>query len=541
MIRRVKKTCALIALTATVATIAPLDTIDVSAAVKNNSEYEFEALENKTSLSSSNTAQDEQIAKIIEGYLQKKNPDSTIVVNSPKYITIKITDKTAQLLTKQICSSNSNIRILLKNEPDMVKPGASKEEVSKIVDSMTDEQIETVRPKVEQVVYNTIKSMNGQSVPVYGYKVVKDGQVLDMGYFVGGQLGALIMQKEGAPLIISAESIEDFNDKIQNAIIEKIRQKIADIIINSGISSVIDKVIGKVDGIVSDITDTMDDLADAIDDLVDSIKDKADDIDDAWDKVFDRFDNEEGWGKRDGYTYYYDKDGISLKGVQKIGGKTYYFNRIDGAMEKGWQIVDGNKCYFDEKKGYQLFLQWVKDGDDWYFLSNEGPVKKSEWVNDAGNKYYLKSDGKMAKNWLKLDDYWYYFNDSNGAMEYSKWKYSNEKWYYLKEDGKAANNWTLINNNWYYFREKSASMETGWFRADGNWYFADDSGVMKTGWVYSKDEWYYLDDTTGKMKKNEWVYNNGSWYYFNINGVMVTKSRYINGVKYNFDSDGKLN
>ena len=80
--------------------------------------------------------------------------------------------------------------------------------------------------------------------------------------------------------------------------------------------------------------------------------------------------------KKDGYVYYYDKDGVSVKGVQKIDGKTYYFNRIDGAMETGWQIVDGKRCYFDKKKGYELFNQWIQDGDDYYFVGEDGAAKK---------------------------------------------------------------------------------------------------------------------------------------------------------------------
>ena len=45
---------------------------------------------------------------------------------------------------------------------------------------------------------------------------------------------------------------------------------------------------------------------------------------------------------------------------------------------------------------------------------------------------------------------------------------------------------------------------------------------------------------TGKMKKNEWVTVDGKSYYFNINGIMVTGSRYIDGTKYVFNSDGSL-
>ena len=538
MIGRLKKTCALIILATTAVTIIPGGNIRAEAVEKHYTE----TLKNKTSLASEEieSESDKQIAEQIEKYLSTQYNDCTIVYQSPKYIKIIMNDNTAEAIADKICSDNDSIRMLLKKEPGMIKPGASQEEVDKIVNSMTDEQIQAIKPKVKNAVYQTIKGFDGQTIPVYGYKAVKDEHVVDEGFFVGGVLGALIMQKEGKPLVVSGKSIDNLTDTIKNEIIQKIQEKLGDIIKQSGISEIYNKIIKKVNNVVSDVTDTMDDLADAIDDLADSIKDACDDIDDAWDNVFDRFDNDEGWGHRDGYTYYYDKDGVSLKGVQKIDGKTYYFNRIDGAMETGWQIVDGKKCYFDKEKGYELFLQWVKDGDDWYFLSDQGPVKKSEWVNDGGSKYYLKSDGKMTTNWLKIDDDWYYFNDNTGAMEHSTWKYSSEKWYYLKEDGKAANDWTNIDGRWYYFRENSCSMETGWFRADGSWYYSDDSGAMKTGWVWSEDGWYYLDDNTGKMKKNEWLSYNGSWYYFNVNGVMVTKSRYIDGVKYNFNADGRM-
>lgn len=290
---------------------------------------------------------------------------------------------------------------------------------------------------------------------------------------------------------------------------------------------------------IGGITDSVDDLSDALNDLTDSLNDKSDDVDDAWDKVFDRFDNDEGWGKKDGYIYYYDEDGVSLKGVQKIDGKTYYFNRIDGAMEKEWQIVDGKRCYFDKKKGYQLFNQWIQDNDDRYFLDEKGEVKKMKWVNIGGKDYYLKADGKMTRDWLKIDDYWYFFN-KDGSMATSTWKWSDGKWYYLKNNGQAANDWLQLGNEWYYFKDPSGEMQTGWFRANGSWYCANDDGSMKTGWVDSEDGRCYLDDTDGKMKKNEWVIVDNKKYYFNVNGIMVTGSRYIDGTKYIFNSDGSL-
>ena len=307
--------------------------------------------------------------------------------------------------------------------------------------------------------------------------------------------------------------------------------------VNSEIGNVIDK--SGVGNTISGVTDGLNNVSDSLNDLTDSLNNKNTDVNYAWDKVFNRFDNSQGWGKRDGYIYYYDSDGVSLKGVQKIDGKTYYFNRIDGAMETGWQIVDGKKCCFDKKRGYQLFNQWVKDNGDKYFLGTDGAVKKMQWVNEGGKNYYLKADGKMTKDWLKIEDYWYYFN-KDGSMETSTWKWSDGKWYYLKDTGEAANGWLQLGTAWYYFNDTSGALQTGWFRANGSWYCANDDGTMKTGWADSSDGICYLDDVNGKMKKDEWVTVDGKSYYFNINGIMVTGSRYIDGTKYVFNSDGSL-
>ncbi|AWK49999.1 glucan-binding protein [Clostridium beijerinckii] len=307
--------------------------------------------------------------------------------------------------------------------------------------------------------------------------------------------------------------------------------------VNSEIGNVIDN--SGIGDTINGVTDSLDDLSDSLNDLTDSLNDKSDDVDDAWDEVFDRFDNDEGWDKRDGYIYYYDEDGISLKGIQKIKDKTYYFNRIDGAMETGWQIVNGKRSYFDKKKGYQLFNKWVQDNEDKYFLGDDGSAQKMKWVNDGDKNYYLKADGKMTKDWLKIEDYWYYFN-KDGSMATSTWKWSDGKWYYLKNNGQVANDWLQLGTKWYYFKDPSGALQTGWFRSNGSWYCANDDGSMKTGWAESSDGLCYLDDVNGKMKKNEWVTLDGKSYYFNVNGIMVTGSRYIDGTKYIFNSDGSL-
>lgn len=569
MIRRVKKTCSLILLTAAISGIVPAELMSIQANAAVNSNSNIEIAKNETKLAAGADAYtDEQILKIltksITDIYKEKYPGSVVTIGSPTHITLKLTPSMEKTIAAKICGNDNNVRKILKSQPDavraiLIKQGTEqkvaeiekkegrelsdeeineiKKEVAKqvntmnidtVVDGMPSDQIDALRPTVENQVIQMIDSQyNGKDIIIYSYKVTVGTEVKEQGYFVAGQIGGLYYQLEKKPLMVSGTEL---NNTVKDKIIQAIASKLGAIIDKTGIGSVIDKV-----------TDTVGDLADSLDDLSDSLKDKSDDIDDAWDKVFDRFDNDEGWGKRDGYIYYYDEDGVSLKGVQKIDGKTYYFNRIDGAMETGWQIVDGKRCYFDKKKGYQLFLQWVQDGEDWYFLNADGTARKSEWINDGGTWYYVKADGKMATGWIKIDDYWYYLNPGNGAMASSKWVLDDDnKWRYVKANGAAANDWTAINGKWYYFKENTAEMQTGWFRADGSWYYSDNSGAMQTGWVACKDGWSYLDDNSGKMKKNEWVYSNGNWYYFNVNGIMVTGKRYIDGTKYTFNSDGTL-
>lgn len=557
MIKRVKKTCSLILLTAAITSIIPTGMMNIKA---------------NAAVSSDSSEQIDNSVKnpVVVSYLQNNvYPGCKIQEGNPIYVPLVMNKTIADTIATNICSSPENLMKFLalytKTDPsgaesfliqinkdastlvqEMVKNGMDPQdagsklqqlagyvktgEINNAITLMNDNTIlskvimnysKTIISSVLQAQYSNMQ------IPIYPFAAINGTTVKDKGYFVGGNIGATLAAI-GKPVYISNNS--PITDDIKNTLLNAVKKNLGAIIQSTGIKDMVD-----------DVTDAVDDLSDSLGDLADSLHDKSDDVDDAWDKVFDRFDNDPGWGKRDGYIYYYDEDGISLKGPHKIDGKTYYFNRIDGAMETGWQIVDGKKCYFDKKKGYELFSQWVQDGEDWYFLSADGAVEKSKWLNYGVNWYYLKADGKMAKDWMKIDDYWYYFNPGNGAMASSQWILDDDNnWRYVKANGAAANNWENVNGTWYYFKENSAEMQTGWFRADGSWYYADSNGAMQTGWVSSKDGWCYLDTSSGKMKKNEWAYSNGHWYYFNVNGIMVTGKRYIDGTKYVFNSDGTL-
>lgn len=523
MIKKINKIMALILITTSIVTTTSITP--------------FAKIANAAGSTISTTSQDDQIFYVIKGYLDKtyasqncvvlssSTPVATIPLTVDSDVTSIIADNVNDSVVKEALKQKAIQDYKTAHNTNTV-PDAVVTQINKTVDNMSSAQLDAAKAAVIKTITDQIKNLAGDDVPIYAFKAVDKTDmttVKDQGYFVGGKAGYAIMQQTGKPLVVSESQLDK---TVIGKITKQIISKLAEIDANA--KQAVDKV-----------TSSLDDISDSLNDLTDELKDKNDDVNDAWDKVFDRFDNEPGWGKKDGYVYYYDKDGVSLKGVQNIKGKTYYFNRIDGAMETGWQIVDGKRCYFDKKKGYELFNQWIQDGDDYYFVGNDGVAKKMQWVNDGGKSYYLKADGKMTRDWLKIDDYWYFFNKS-GSMETANWKWSDGKWYYLKENGQAATKWTQIGDKFYYFKDPSGEMQSGWFRADGNWYCTNDDGSMKTGWAASKDKWCYLDETTGIMKKNEWVTVDGKTYYFNINGEMVTGSRYVDGTKYIFNSDGTL-
>ena len=455
MIRKIKKIIGLVLIATCIASIVPgtpFNEITNAAENEQAQEINIEGQRNSVTLANGDAnPTDEQIFYLIKAKLDAMYAQQNcVVLASPtpvKSVLLSINSDIANKMATSIVT-NSFIKEQIKNQKmeefkkknntDTV-PDAVKNQINTAVDSMTQEQLDAVKPTIIKAVLSKIENVGIKSVPIYGYKAVDKNDmttVKDQGYFVGGKVGYVIMEKQGKPIVISASALD-------NTIVGKLISEIKDKFQNLG---------GKITDLVGEVTGSINDLSDSLDDLTDRLNDKNDDVDDAWDKVFDRFDNDKGWGKKDGYTYYYDKDGVSLKGAQKINGKTYYFNRIDGAMETGWQIVDGKKCYFDKAKRYQLFTQWVQDNEDRYFLGEDGAVKKMQWVNDGGISYYLKADGKMTKDWFKIEDYWYYFN-KDGKMATSTWKWSDGKWYYLKDNGQVANDWLQLGTNWYYFKD----------------------------------------------------------------------------------------
>ncbi|MDD6032048.1 MAG: InlB B-repeat-containing protein, partial [Oscillospiraceae bacterium] len=153
-----------------------------------------------------------------------------------------------------------------------------------------------------------------------------------------------------------------------------------------------------------------------------------------------------GWKELASGSVYY-KNGLKVKGLQQIGGKTYYFDE-KGYLQTGWVELDGCWYYFDS----DLQTGWQKLGGRWYFLDPDtGVMAENSWVLSSGVWYYLGGSGAMLENqWVQWNGVWYYLGEG-GAMLQSRWLLWNDAWYYLDSNGAMlAGHWLQWNGAWYY-------------------------------------------------------------------------------------------
>lgn len=76
-----------------------------------------------------------------------------------------------------------------------------------------------------------------------------------------------------------------------------------------------------------------------------------------------------------GKTYYFDKDGNKVSGLQVIGGNTYCFDK-NGIMLTGWKQQGKNHYYFAEN-GIAV-TGWQTIGEDFYYFKEDGKMATGE-------------------------------------------------------------------------------------------------------------------------------------------------------------------
>lgn len=224
----------------------------------------------------------------------------------------------------------------------------------------------------------------------------------------------------------------------------------------------------------------------------------------------------------------------------------------------GWAEENGTWVYYD-KSGDLTTEKWAKSGDNWFYLDEDGEMATDVIVEYSDNYYYVDENGAMVTNqWASVENEDYDGDDDDEPMNH---------WYYFGANGKAYKSSSTGNN---------ASFKT----VNGKKYIFDDEGKMLYGWVDDSgdrvtgdDDWregvYYCgDENDGAQRVGQWEYldivdNNYDsspeigvssdnlfddedqtrWFYFKTNGKKMVdeNGKTINGRKYSFDDDGRMN
>ncbi|MEY8258369.1 hypothetical protein AAK706_11630 [Erysipelotrichaceae bacterium 66-17] len=268
------------------------------------------------------------------------------------------------------------------------------------------------------------------------------------------------------------------------------------------------------------------------------------------------------WGL-DGYnTYYFGANGLSVKGLQKIGNDYYYFEPdYNGRLAKDTIVnVEGAKWIRVDNSGKQI-ASFTTDTNGWKNVSNSdwvyvenNRVLKNELKTIGNTKYRFDYNGLMCRNRLYYDytaepsseknNYLYFGNDGASV---SGWVNSNGEWYYFGDDFYGITGIRTIKNIVYAFNNLSAMRAKVTLAAkDGTVYFFDAKGmgtkVSPSAGFYMNQ--YYIDSNHKAV--SGWHYINNSWYYFDPDTKEMAKLNYRNrpitiGKKsYVFDYDGKM-
>ncbi len=227
----------------------------------------------------------------------------------------------------------------------------------------------------------------------------------------------------------------------------------------------------------------------------------------------------------------------------------------------GWQEENGTWVYYD-KNGDLETEKWEKSGDNWFYLNEDGEMATDVLVEYNDNYYYVDENGSMVANkWVSLENDDYDGDDDNEPVNH---------WYYFGSNGKAykssstsnSASFKTINGKKYIFDDE-AKMLYGWIDADGQrltddnawradngvYYHGDENdGAQATGWALlhiKDDQW----ENTGDLEKGFSSDNTfddeeqDRWFYFKSNGKKMAdkKGETINGKKYSFDVDGRMN
>ncbi len=256
-------------------------------------------------------------------------------------------------------------------------------------------------------------------------------------------------------------------------------------------------------------------------------------------------------------TFYYNGVGVMLKGLQTMGTKTYYFDKVTGAMQTGWHDVYGNGVQFFFDADGALKRGLIFDGADYYFIEANN-TRASGWKFIWGHAYYFDPvSGAAYRGFHEINGLHYYFGDD--AKMFKGWQTIGTETYFFLSNGVRVSGWQNIGGNRYHF-DTDGKMTRGFVNIDGFDYFFGDNGALTrglvsfggkiffvennyqrgTGWKNVGGKRYYFDDITGEAAQSGRFEIDGKIYHFGDDGVMHVGWLTEGDKKFYFNPDGTM-
>ena len=203
-----------------------------------------------------------------------------------------------------------------------------------------------------------------------------------------------------------------------------------------------------------------------------------------------------------GKEYYFDKQGVMQRGkIINVNGQLMYFSLTDGTRVRNDCWVNRNKSYVDSTTGCVVIGIHTIDGKQYYFDEN-GIIVKGLYKEINGNGYYFDKQGVMQKGKIiNVNGRLMYFSLTDGTRVRNDCWVNRNKSYVDSATGCVVIGIHTIDGKQYYFNQNGVIQKSSEFTLNGVNYITDSNGVVSVVQTVSNEPYrYYYNQLDDKAK-----------------------------------------
>ncbi|MFH7309036.1 glycoside hydrolase family 70 protein [Weissella paramesenteroides] len=207
------------------------------------------------------------------------------------------------------------------------------------------------------------------------------------------------------------------------------------------------------------------------------------------------------------------------------GHTQYFFTGGSQAKDRFLIGADGNLRYFDQGSGNMVTNRFaVNQNGDWFYFNGDGIALKG-WQTIAGKTYFFDETGKQLKDaFIPNGDTITYLNGTDGNKVVNDLIHSHDHWYLADNNGNLVSGFKTFNGKSYHFDEVTHAMTTNTRVQDSNnntvYYYNANGEQVSNTWVQNDDStWSYFGNDGGMLTGLQTV--NGQTVYFDADGRQV--------------------